>query len=84
MRVLQHSHYGNISHEILVIGAKGWATPTCDPKITTKVSSVQSIKKTAHSAKPVEYYSIIEKLYPDRKYIELFSRAEMKQKGWTH
>jgi len=79
-----YGHYGNIAHELLILGAKGRGTPTCDPKVTTKISSVQSIKKTAHSAKPVEYYGLIEKLYPDRKYLELFSRTETKRKGWTY
>ncbi len=77
-------HYGSIDHELLIIAGCGKATPTCDPKITTRISSVQSIPKTRHSAKPIEYYSIIEKLYPDRKYLELFSRVESKRKGWTH
>ena len=78
------SFYGSIDHEILIIAARGSGVPTCDPKTVQSVSSVQSIKKTQHSAKPKEYYQIIEKLYPKGRYLELFSRCKEKRKGWTH
>lgn len=79
-----YGHYGNISHELLILGGKGKATPTCDPKITAQVCSVQSIPKTRHSAKPVEYYDIIERLYPDRRYLELFARDTEPRRKWTY
>jgi len=79
-----YGHYGSVDHEFLVIGGRGKATPTCDPKITAKVSSVQVIPKTRHSAKPVEYYSLIETLYPDRRYLELFARNPEPRKKWTY
>ncbi len=78
------SFYGSIDHEILIIGAKGSGVPTCDPKTVQSVSSVQSIKKTQHSAKPKEYYEIIEKLYPKGKYLELFSRCKEKRERWSY
>jgi N6-adenosine-specific RNA methylase IME4 len=34
------------------------------------------------SANPIEYYNLTEKLYPGRRYIELFARGEPR-KGWT-
>jgi N6-adenosine-specific RNA methylase IME4 len=80
-----YGHYGSIDHELCVIGGKGKATPTCDPKITARISSVQSIPKTRHSEKPVQYYEIIERLYPDRRYLELFARnTEPRKKKWTY
>lgn len=79
-----YGHYGSVDHEFLVIGGRGKATPTCDPKITTKISSVQTLPKTRHSAKPVEYYSLIETLYPDRRYLELFARNPEPRKKWTY
>jgi N6-adenosine-specific RNA methylase IME4 len=79
-----YGHYGSIDHELLIIGGKGKATPTCDLRTTAKVSSVQSIEKTGHSAKPVEYYSLIERFYPDRKYLELFSRNAEPRKRWSY
>jgi len=77
------SFYGSISHELIIIGATGSGVPTFDPKTAQSVSSVQSIRKTVHSAKPKEYYDIIEKLYPRGKYLELFSRCKEPRKGWT-
>ena len=79
-----YGHYGSVDHEFLVIGGRGKATPTCDPKITAKISSVQVLPKTRHSSKPVEYYSIIETLYPDRRYLELFARDTEPRKKWTY
>jgi N6-adenosine-specific RNA methylase IME4 len=76
------SHYGSISHEIIVIGARGSGVPCCDPKTVQSILSVQSISKTKHSAKPIAYYNLIETLYPGRKYIELFARGT-PCKGWT-
>jgi len=83
-RGYSYGHYGSIDHELLIVAGRGKATPTCDPKVTTKVSSVQSIPKSRHSAKPVEYYGIIERLYPDRRYLELFARAKEPRKRWTY
>jgi N6-adenosine-specific RNA methylase IME4 len=76
------SFYGSISHEIIVIGARGSGVPCCDPKTVQGILSVQSIPKTKHSEKPIEYYKIIETLYPGRKYLELSARGEPR-KGWT-
>ena len=78
------SFYGSISHELLIIGGRGRAVPSCNPKTAQSVLSVQCIKKTQHSAKPKEYYEIIEKLYPKGKYLELFSRCKEKRKGWMY
>jgi N6-adenosine-specific RNA methylase IME4 len=76
------SFYGSISHEIIIIGARGSGVPTCSSKKAQSILSVQSIPKTAHSAKPKEYYKLIEFLYPGRRYLELFARGEPR-KGWT-
>jgi len=75
--------FGSAEHELLIIGGRGRATPTCDPKAVQAISSVQSIKRKKHSAKPTEYYSLIERLYPGRRYLELFSRTHEPRKGWT-
>ena len=74
------SHYGSISHEMIVVGGKGRSVPTCDPKTVQSVSSVQSIKRNGHSEKPKEYYEIIERLWPSGEYLELFSRAKERRK----
>ncbi len=75
-------HYSSVRHEILVIAGKGRCAPTCDGKTIQSIDSVQSIEKSArHSEKPIEFYGIIEKLYPDFKKIELFARN--KHQGWS-
>jgi N6-adenosine-specific RNA methylase IME4 len=74
-------HYSSVRHEILIIAGKGKCAPTCDGKTIQSVDSVQSIEKSSrHSEKPHEFYSIIEKLYPEHKKIELFARN--KKDGW--
>ena len=77
------SFYGSLSHELLIIGGKGRAVPTRNPKTAQSVLSVQTIKKQGHSQKPKEYYEIIEKLWPNGRYLELFSRAKEPRPRWV-
>ena len=77
-------HYSSVRHEILIIAGKGKCAPTCDGKTIQSIDSVQSIDKSStHSQKPKEFIEIIEKLYPNHKYIELFARKNNKREGWT-
>jgi len=78
-------HYSSVRHEILVIAGKGTCSPTCDGKTIQSIDSVQSIEKSArHSEKPQGFVEIIEKLYPNKKYLELFARNNDKRKNWTY
>jgi N6-adenosine-specific RNA methylase IME4 len=63
-------------HELLLLGTRGAFLPTGE-----KFNSIISSKKTIHSRKPEIIYDIIEKMYPDGKYLELFHRG-IKRKGW--
>jgi len=75
-------HYSSVRHEILVIAGKGNAAPTCDGTTIQSIDSVQDIDKSnVHSKKPHQFYEIIESLYPDGKYIELFHRGKPRE-GW--
>ncbi len=70
-------YYCSIRHEFILIGGKGTSTPTADPKIVNSVDSVISVPKSGrHSEKPEEVREIIEKLYPNKKRIELFARKK--------
>lgn len=69
-------HYNSVRHEFLLIATKGSATP----QVKKLFDSVQSIKRTKHSAKPKEFRDIIDTLYPDGNRIELFARE--KTEGW--
>lgn len=64
-------YYVQSNHELLLIGKKGNIPP---PMSGSRPSSVLQVPKTGHSSKPKEMYAIIETMYPNRKYLELFSR----------
>jgi len=70
-------YYFQGNHELLLVGKKG-NIPA--PMPSNRPSSVLQVSKTNHSSKPKEVYPIIEKMYPNRKYLELFSRTE--RQGW--
>jgi N6-adenosine-specific RNA methylase IME4 len=66
-------------HELLLIGTKGNFSP---PETSNRVSSVYSEKKGKHSKKPDYYYQLIERMFPNGKYLELFARKKYDDK-WT-
>lgn len=70
-------YYARQQHEILLIGAKG-ELPTPEP--SNRPSSVIRGERTEHSAKPEEFYRIIEIMYPEFRKVELFCRTP--QEGW--
>jgi len=72
-------HWVRGQHEILLIGVKGTFKP---PASETKVSSVYKEKLTQQSKKPNYYYDLIEKMHPNCRYIELFSKEKHNEK-WT-
>jgi N6-adenosine-specific RNA methylase IME4 len=67
-------------HELLLVGTKGKASP---PQIKEfVVPSVFKEKKTKHSKKPLYFYEIIEKYFPEEKgyWYEMYARE--KRKNW--
>jgi len=70
-------YYFRSRHEYLLIGKKG-SLPV--PKPENRPASIINIPREKHSKKPVEFYVIIEKMYPDATKIEIFSR--INKKGW--
>jgi N6-adenosine-specific RNA methylase IME4 len=70
-------YYSREKHELLLLGTKGKFGPPAEEK---RPPSVMELPRRGHSAKPDEVYEIIEKMYPGRKYLELFARG--KRKGW--
>jgi N6-adenosine-specific RNA methylase IME4 len=72
-----NGHYSNVRHELLLIGTHG----SCQPAAKELLDSIVEIEKTAHSAKPDRFCEIVETLYPEGPYVELFARR--KRKGWT-
>lgn len=67
-------------HELLLVGKKG---QMLIPEEEDRPSSVLESPRTKHSKKPEKVYSIIEKMYPDSKYLELFARNTRENwKSW--
>lgn len=66
-------------HELLLIATRGSFTPL-DAHISPPIGSVLEAPIQEHSRKPDEVYAIIERLYPDCNYIELFARRA--REGW--
>ena len=64
-------------HEILLIATKGTFSA---PLPKNRMSSVYKEKRGKHSSKPTFYYQWIEKCFPDRTMIELFSRNKYNDK----
>ena len=65
-------------HELLLVGVKGKIGP---PEEHARFPSVLFADVREHSEKPDEVYSIIEKMYPGKKYLELFARK--RREGWV-
>lgn len=73
-------YYFRGQHELLFVGVKGKISI---PEEDDRPSSVLSAKRTKHSKKPFEVYDIIEKMYPNQKYLEMFARNTRKNwKSW--
>jgi N6-adenosine-specific RNA methylase IME4 len=66
-------------HELLFIGEKG-DMPV--PEEKNRPASVIEAPRKEHSRKPDIVYEIIEKMYPNRKYLELFPGSQFNSK-WT-
>lgn len=65
-------------HELLFIAIKGKVET---PSPSVRYSSIINSPREQHSKKPEVVYEMIEKMYPNGKYLELFARQ--KRKNWT-
>jgi N6-adenosine-specific RNA methylase IME4/ParB-like chromosome segregation protein Spo0J len=64
-------------HELLLVGVKGEFSP---PQPEARVSSVFREVRTVHSKKPDYYYGLIESMFPNCRYIEMFARTKHSAK----
>lgn len=71
-------YYARQQHELLLVATRG-APPTPPP--ASRPSSVVEAPRGQHSAKPQEFYELIERMYPDLPRVELFARAG--RDGWA-
>jgi N6-adenosine-specific RNA methylase IME4 len=74
-------HYVRGKHEELFICIKGKGLGL--PAEKDRPESVIFAERTEHSNKPDIVYKIIERMFPHRKYIELFARgSHITKTGW--
>ncbi len=71
-------YWFRIQHELLLVGLKG-SFPAPEPE--NRQPSVIRSPRAAHSSKPVIVHEMIERMFPEGKYLELFARSE--RPGWT-
>lgn len=71
-------YYARSRHEFILIATKG--NPGV-PEPSDRYDSVIEQPRTEHSKKPEIVYEMIEKMYPNKKKIELFARN--KREGWN-
>jgi N6-adenosine-specific RNA methylase IME4 len=67
-------------HEGLLIAKRGELPP---PPPEARPDSVIEAPRLEHSAKPEIFYDIIDRMYPEIRKIELFSRAPSVRELWT-
>lgn len=67
-------------HECLLIAKQGELPP---PAPENRPSSVVHAPRTEHSAKPLVFYEIIDKMYPKVRKVELFARADPGRPMWS-
>lgn len=65
-------------HELLFICTKGSFLP--DQRAKEPIGSVIEAEVGKHSEKPEAFFELIEKMYPEGKYLQLFARRH--RKGW--
>jgi len=65
-----------VRDELLLVCTRG----SCTPDVPTLFDSVVTEERTAHSAKPETFRTIIDTLYPYGERIELFARGT--HDGW--
>lgn len=71
-------YYFRGQHELLLVGVKGSIGV---PEEQNRPSSVLNSARQEHSKKPTEVYELIEKMYPNRQYLEFYARNQ--REGWT-
>ncbi|GHU54862.1 hypothetical protein AGMMS49975_15840 [Clostridia bacterium] len=66
-------------HELLLVATRGQFKP---PVAEARVASVYTESRTQHSKKPDYYYDLIEKMFPEGRYLEMFARQKYNER-WS-
>lgn len=72
-------YYARQQHELLLIATRG-SIPVPEP--AHRPPSVVTAPRGAHSEKPIVFYDVIERMYPEFEKIELFQRGPTPREGW--
>ena len=73
-------YYFRNQHELLLVATKGDIHP---PPPKNRGASVINSPRGKHSKKPGDVYKVIEEMYPDARYLELFARETRERwKSW--
>jgi N6-adenosine-specific RNA methylase IME4 len=67
-------------HELILIAKRGELPP---PPVEARPPSVLVAPRGEHSAKPQQYYDLIDTMYPGVRKIELFGRAPDERPLWS-
>lgn len=79
-KIIGPGTYSKNQHETLIMAIKGEM-----PTPAERFSSIHSEQRTqTHSQKPIHFYEMIEQMYPQRKYVELWARPEKRRPHWTY
>lgn len=73
--------YNRSQHELLLVCRRGNMSIPAD---SDRFSSVIMESRQEHSEKPEVVYEMIETMYSNRTYLELFARPRKKREGWTY
>jgi N6-adenosine-specific RNA methylase IME4 len=74
-------YYFRGQHELLLVGIKGKMSP---PTEENRPPSVLMSPVEGHSKKPDIVYELIEKMYPNCVYLEVFANPNVKRNRWVH
>lgn len=77
-QVIGMGYYFRQQHELLLVATRG---EPAAPDESVRESSVIHARRGEHSAKPIEVYELIERMYPTVPRVELFARET--REGWS-
>lgn len=75
--IIGMGYWFRLQHELLLIGVKGKVSP---PEPKKRIPSIIKSRRTQHSKKPDIIYDLIESMFPNGKYLELFARKKYNNK----
>jgi len=76
--VIGMGYWFRSQHELLLVGVMGtFRTPEAEDRFSSMIHSHRS----THSSKPEIIYEMLEKMFPNKKYLEVFARSN--REGWV-